>query len=287
MKGKVVVITGSNVGIGKETAVGLAAQGATTVLACRNQEKAASAATEVRERAKNEDVHVLPIDLADLASVRDCATAILEKWDRVDVLVNNAGGILTERRTTKQGFEQTFGVNHLGPFYLTNLLLDRLVASAPARVVNLASVGHHYALRGIRWDDLQRERGYSAMDAYAQSKLANVLFTRALARRYPAKTLAAYAVHPGAVRSGFGLDGDLGGVYGFGNRLIRPFEVSAAVGARTSIFVASDPSVADKSGGYWYHKRRGFPSRASRDDNAAERLWTVSEKLLADAGFPV
>src|ERR1051325_8411744 len=157
--------------------------------------------------------------------------------------------------------------------------------AAPARVVNVASVGHHYAIRGIRWDDLQRERSYSAMDAYAHSKLANILFTRALAHRYDPAVLTVNAVHPGAVRSGFGLDGDLGGLFGLGNRLFRPFEISAASGAKTSIFLASAPKVATETGGYWVRRHKGFASAAARNDAAADRLWVESEKLLADVGF--
>jgi NAD(P)-dependent dehydrogenase (short-subunit alcohol dehydrogenase family) len=285
--GKVAVITGSNVGIGKETAVGLAAKGATTVLACRNQAKAAAAATEVKQRSGRDDVHVVPLDLGDLGSVRACAEQLTASFDRLDVLVNNAGGIWTGRELTAQGFEQTFAVNHLGHFYLTNLLRDRLVASAPARVVNLTSVGHHYALGGMRWDDLQRERGYSAMDAYAQSKLANILFTRGLARRHEPGQVSAYAVHPGPVRSSFGMDGDMKGIMGFGYKVIRPFQISARSGAKTSIFVASDPSVAEVSGEYWVRRKRGHMSRSARDDAAVERLWDESERLLASTGFPL
>jgi NAD(P)-dependent dehydrogenase (short-subunit alcohol dehydrogenase family) len=285
LNGKVVVITGSNIGIGKETAVGLASRGATTVLACRNREKATAAADEVRGRSGSDDVHVVSLDLADLASVRACATAVLESWDRLDVLINNAGGIWTERLMTAQGYEQTFGVNHLGHFYLTNLLLDRVRASAPARVINLSSVGHHYAVGGIRWDDLQGERRYSAMGAYSQSKLANILFTRALARRLDPTQVTAHAVHPGPVRSGFGLDGDMKGIVGLGNRLIRPFEISSAAGAKTSIFVATDPSVEARTGAYWVRRRPGHMSRAARDDRAADRLWDESEKLVRSAGF--
>src|SRR5262249_23030894 len=151
--------------------------------------------------------------------------------------------------------------------------LDRMVASAPARVLNLASVGHHYAIRGMKWSDLQSEKRYAAMDAYGQSKLANILFARALARRFDPHTLTANAVHPGAVRSGFGLDGDLGGIVGIGNRIIRPFEISATAGARTPIFLATDPSVAGKTGGYWVRNHIGMASKAARDDAAADRLW--------------
>lgn len=287
MDGKVVVITGSNIGIGKETAVALASMGATVVLACRNQEKAAAAAAEVKERSGNDDVHVVQLDLADLATVRACADEIKSSWDRLDVLVNNAGGMWTQRGTTAQGFEQTFGVNHLGHFYLTNLLLDRLLESAPARVVNVASVGHHARVRGMRWHDLQCERRYTAMRAYSQSKLANVLFTRALARRLDPQQATANCLHPGAVRSGFGMDGDMKGLFGVGIRIFRPFEISAKRGARTSIYLASDPSVGSTTGGYWVHRRPGHMSRRARNDAEADRLWDESERLLASVGFPV
>src|SRR5580658_9074088 len=197
MQGKVVVITGSNIGIGLETAVGVSAEGATTVLACRNQIKATAAATDVKARSGNQDVHVVALDLADLTSVQQAAADILSRWDRLDVLVNNAGGTWSERAVTAQGFEQTFGVNHLGHFLLTLLLLDRLKASAPARVINLTSVGHHMAYRGMRFEDLQSEKGYAAMEAYGRSKLANILFTRELSKRMSGSGVTVNAVHPG------------------------------------------------------------------------------------------
>jgi NAD(P)-dependent dehydrogenase (short-subunit alcohol dehydrogenase family) len=285
MHGKVVVVTGSNVGIGLETAVGVAALEATTVLACRNRAKAEAAAREVTQRTWNDDVHVVSLDLADLASVKKAAEDILSRWDRLDVLVNNAGGTWSARRLTAQGFEYTLGVNHLGPFYLTNLLLPRLQAVGPSRIVNVTSVGHHAAWHGMRFDDLQSERGYEAMEAYCRSKLANVLFTRQLATRLGGTGVTANAVHPGPVRSGFGMDGDLTGFMGFGTRLVRPFEISPRRGAKTSIFVATSPDVATKTGMYWVRSKPGHMSRRARDDEAAARLWGESEKLLASAGF--
>ncbi len=287
MQGKVVVVTGSNVGIGLETAVGLAEQGATTILACRNQAKAEAAAKEVTQRTWNDDVHIVPLDLADLASVRKAAEEITTRWSRLDVLVNNAGGTWSHRQVTAQGFEYTFGVNHLGPFYLTNRLLDRLRADAPARVVNLTSVGHHAAFSGMRFDDLQSETRYEAMEAYCRSKLANLLFTRQLAKRLEGSGVTANAVHPGPVRSGFGMDGDLTGFMGFGMRLVRPFEISAKRGAKTSIYVATSPAVADKTGTYWVRSKPGHMSRHAKDDAAAQRLWDESERLLGAAGFPL
>lgn len=287
MQGKVVVITGSNVGIGKETAVGVAALGATTVLACRNQEKASAAAAEVKERTGNDDVQLVSLDLADLESVRAAADEILRRWDRLDVLINNAGGIWTERHETKQGFEQTFGVNHLGHFLLTNLLLDRLRASAPSRIINLASVGHHMARRGMRFDNLQTTGRYAGMEVYGRSKLANVLFSRELAKRLDGTGVTANAVHPGPVRSGFGMDGDMKGLMGLGNKLIRPFEISSAAGARTSVFMAASPEVEGKTGGYWVRSRPGHMSKKAHSDEEAARLWDESEKLLASVGFGV
>ena len=284
---KVVVVTGSNVGIGKETAVALASMGATVVLACRNQEKAAAAAAEVKQRSGNDDVHIVKLDLANLASVRACTEEITESWPRLDVLINNAGGMWTQRSTTAQGFEQTLGVNHLGHFYLTTLLLDQLKASSPARIINVASVAHHLPVRGMRWQDLHTERRYTGMRAYSQSKLANVLFTRALARRIDPLEVTANAVHPGAVRSGFGMDGDMKGFLGFGNKIFRLLEISAKRGARTPIYLASDPSLDGVSGGYWVRRRPGHMSRAARDDTSADRLWDESERLLASVGFPV
>ena len=286
MQGKVVVITGANSGIGKETGVAVATQGATTVLACRNQQKAAEAAAEVKERSGNQDVQLVALDLADLASVRAAASEILDRWDRLDVLINNAGGVWTERQQTAQGFEQTFGVNHLAHFFLTDLLRARLTASAPARIINVSSAGHHMAQRGMRFEDLQTEQRYAGMEVYARSKLANVLFTRQLSDRISATGVTVNALHPGLVRSGFGMDGDMTGLMGWGNRALRPFEISSTAGARTSVFLATSPEVEGKSGLYWVRSKPGHMSRMARRDDQALRLWAESERLLASAGFP-
>jgi NAD(P)-dependent dehydrogenase (short-subunit alcohol dehydrogenase family) len=285
MHGKVVVVTGSNAGIGLETAVGVAALGATTVMACRSRTKAEVAAKDVVRRTWNEDVHVVDLDLADLASVRKAADDVLERWDRLDVLVDNAGGTWSERRVTAQGFEYTFGVNHLGHFYLTNLLLDRLRDGVPSRVVSVTSMGHHFAGGGMRFDDLQSERHYRGMDAYCRSKLANVLFVRELARRTAGSGVTANAAHPGWVRSRFGMDGDTKAGTHLGMRIIRPFQISPARAARTSIYLATAPEVEGKSGLYWVRSKPGHMSRAARDDAMAARLWEESEQLVASAGF--
>ena len=286
MQGKVVVVTGSNVGIGLETAVGVAAQEATTILACRNRDKAEAAATEVTGRTWNDDVHVVSLDLADLASVRKAAEEVLSRWDRLDVLVNNAGGTWSQRTLTAQGIEYTFGVNHLGPFYLTNLLLERLRAGAPSRVVNVTSVGHHAARRGMRFEDLQSEKRYEAMEAYCRSKLANVLFTRQLATR-----LAGHGGHrqrhapglgPQPVRDGRRPLGDHG-LRHPGHATLPDQPHGEPPGPRcTWPPVRRSPT---KTGMYWVRSKPGHMSRQARDDEAAARLWDESERLLASTGF--
>jgi retinol dehydrogenase-12 len=285
MQGKVVVITGSNTGIGEATAEALATMGATTVMACRNLQKAEAAATAVRAASGSDDVHVVSLDLADLSSVETCASEVLSRWDHLDVLVNNAGGIWSDRQVTAQGFEQTLGVNHIGPFFLSALLLDRLKGADAGRIVNLSSVGHHGAFTGMNWNDLQGEKRYSTFGAYSQSKLANLLFTCGLAKRLADTRVTANAVHPGPVRSGFGMDGDMTGIVGLGNRLIRPFEISATAGAATSVYLASSPEVQGKSGGYYVRSRPGHPSKQGRSDAAADRLWEVTENMITESGF--
>ena len=288
MQGKVVVVTGANTGIGLETARGLAKQGATTVLACRNLAKGRQARDDIAASTRNNDVHVVALDLGDLDIVRSAAELVLERWDRLDVLVNNAGGVWSQRQTTVQGFEQTFGVNHLGPFLLTNLLLDRLTASAPSRIVNVTSVASHHAFGGVRWDDLQTEkRAYRPMEAYIHSKLANVLFTRGLAARLAGRGVDCYAVHPGWVRSDFAMNGDTSGLTRFYLRAMRPLQISPATGAKTSIFCASSPAAAGRSGLYWVRSKPHAISKWARDDVDVVRFWDVSAQLVAEAGYPV
>lgn len=282
MAGKVVVVTGATSGIGKETAVELAGRGATVVLAARNEEKGRATLDEVRTRSGSGAVSVRALDLADLVSVSAFADRLLAEHDRLDVLVNNAGAIFPGRLETADGFESTFGVNHLGHFLLTTLLLDRLRGSAPAHVITLSSFAHRL-VRGMAWNDLQSERRYISMEAYARSKLANVLFTAELSARLAGTGVTANAVHPGAVRSNFGAEyytGVIGRVIDAGAGLVL---ISPAAGARTSVFLASDPSVAEETGGYWVRSRRHKPTRAARDPRAARKLWTVSEELVEEA----
>jgi NAD(P)-dependent dehydrogenase (short-subunit alcohol dehydrogenase family) len=209
---------------------------------------------------------------------RSCSPA----GNRLDVLVNNAGLVMSRRTETADGFETTFGVNHLGHFHLTNLLLDRLRASAPSRVVVLASDAHKFAFGGLQFDDLQTHRHYRGFLVYSRSKLANVLFTRELARRMQGTGVTVNAVHPGYVDSRFGKDGDtrLDSLMGLGARL---FAISPEQGARTSIYLASSPDVEGATGLYWYKCTPAKMSKHARDDDAARRLWDESEHLLAAA----
>jgi NAD(P)-dependent dehydrogenase (short-subunit alcohol dehydrogenase family) len=281
---QVVVVTGGNSGIGKEAAAALAAMGATVVITARDEAKGQAALEEIHRRTGSERVEVMALDLADFASIRAFASQLLDRHDRLDVLVNNAGGILSQRLETVQGFEMTFGVNHLGHFLLTDLLLDRLKASAPARVITVSSFGHRFAVSGLSFADLQSEHGYWAMDAYAKSKLANILFTRELARRTVGTGVTANTLHPGVVRTGFGNADDTTGLERLTIASTSAFYVSPERGARTTVFLASDPDVAPRTGGYYVRCREHRPSRAARDDAAARRLWDVSEQLVADSG---
>ncbi len=282
MTGKTVVITGGNSGIGYETAAARAAPGARVLVTARNADKGRAALAELATRFDGSTrMQLVVFDLADLASVRRGAEEILELAPRLDVLVNNAGLVLSERSETVDGFEATFGTNHLGPFLLTNLLLERLRASTPARVVNVASAAYSAARKGIPFDDLQTTRvRYRGMRVYAQSKLANILFTSELARRSAASGVTANSLHPGTVRTGYGADGDARGLLSFGLKISQPFFLSPAQGARTSVFLASSPEVEGVSGKYFVKCKQKQPRRWAEDKEAAERLWQVSEDLV-------
>jgi NAD(P)-dependent dehydrogenase (short-subunit alcohol dehydrogenase family) len=292
MDGRVVVITGGNSGIGLEAAVALAAAGAEVVITSRNPSRGEAALARLRRRVPAARSSVLPLDLASFSSIRSFAAELLHRDGPLDVLINNAGGVLSDRRTTAEGFEMTFGVNHLGHFLLTELLLDRLKASAPSRVVNVASVAHRFA-GGLGFADLQFERrAYRGITAYNESKLANVLFTVELARRLDGTGVTANACHPGPVRSGFGRDTDTRGFDRLVSTLSQPFLVGPRRGADPLIQLAADPTLADVTGCYFTRRPLAYfpgraravaPARAARDEQVAARLWAVSEDLVRKA----
>jgi NAD(P)-dependent dehydrogenase (short-subunit alcohol dehydrogenase family) len=289
MHGKTVVVTGGNSGIGLETVAELAAMGARVLLTARNADKGRAAVAAVSQRVRETgSVQLVVFDLADLDSVRRGAAEILELAPRLDVLVNNAGLVLSERVETVDGYEATFAINHLGPFLLTNLLLEHVVASAPARVVTVASSAHASARKGILFDDLQSVHHYRGMRVYGQSKLANILFTLELARRLEGSGVTANSLHPGTVRTGYGADGDACGFLAFGIKLASPFFLSPAKGARTSVYLASSPEVEGVSGKYFVKCAARQPKRWAQDEEAARRLWQVSEELtgLAPSASP-
>jgi NAD(P)-dependent dehydrogenase (short-subunit alcohol dehydrogenase family) len=280
MAGEVVLITGGNAGIGLETAVGLARTGARVVITARDQARGEAARHDAVRRSGSGAVDVMTLDLASFASVRAFAAAFMERYDRLDVLIENAGVVLGSRSVTEDGYETTFQVNHLGHFLLTELLLDRLIASAPARIVVVTSDAHKNARGGLDFDDLQSERRYRSFSVYSKSKLANILFTRELARRLDGTGVTVNCVHPGFVASRFGRDGDTGMLGSIAMPLLRPFALNPEQGARTSVYLASDPAVEGITGAYWVKCAPVTPSDAALDDVAARRLWDVSEQLV-------
>lgn len=271
MKGRVCVVTGATAGIGQATAAGLARRGATVVLVARSRDKARAAAEEIIRATGNERVQTVIADLAVQAQVRAAAGEIADRFPAIHGLVNNAGVYTRRREVTADGIEMQLAVNHLAPFLLTSLLLDRLRAGAPARVVNVSSDAHKAGR--IRWDDMGLEDGYKGLRAYANTKLMNILFTRELARREDASVLTANALHPGVVGTSLLISGFA--PIGWFKRFLRTPEQGAA----TSVYLASSPAVAGVTGGYYQDEKPTKPSAAARDDEAARRLWTLSEQL--------
>jgi NAD(P)-dependent dehydrogenase (short-subunit alcohol dehydrogenase family) len=279
MSGKTVLITGATGGIGLVTAAELARMGASVVMTARSAEKGEAAAAEVKHRSGSLDVEVLYGDLASLADVREIAKNFLAAHDRLHVLVNNAGAMHMSRQETRDGFELTFGVNHLAHFLLTNLLLDTLKTSAPARIVNVASAGH--IGMWIAFDDLQLRRLYVPMFAYGQSKLANIMHAFELARRLEGTGVTANALHPGLVATGFGRnEGAFSGMMDVAQTFFRPFFLTPEQGAETSIYLASSPAVEGMTGSYFDNRRPVLAWPTAYDRAAARRLWEVSEELV-------
>jgi len=271
-----VVITGASSGIGLETARALAASGARVVMVVRSKERGEAAIANIRATAPDAKLELVLADLYSLADVRTAAAELRRRLDRLDVLINNAGLIHNRRELTVDGFERTFALNHLAPFLLTYELRDLLAASAPARVVTVSSMGHKFAR--FAWDDLptmQRWRGETFV--YGASKLCNIWFAKEAARRMARHRVTSNALHPGAVASNFGASGSW--LFRVGPKLAKPFMLTPAQGARTSIYLASSPEVAGISGEYFVKCKVATPSRRARDAASAQRLWELSEQL--------
>jgi len=276
MTGKSVLVTGGTGGIGRATAIGLVALGARVGITGRDPARTEAAAAGIRAMPGSPAVNAFAADLSVQAGVRRLAAQVLDTYPRLDVLVNNAGGFWAHRHVTANGLEHTFALNHLAPFLLTNLLLDRLTASAPARIVTVSSGAH--AKGRIDFDDLQGERDYSGQRAYSQSKLANVMFTYELARRLDGTGVTATVLHPGVVRTSFGAE-DQAAYLAVMIGVARLFMKTPTQGAATPIYLASSPEVEGITGRYFVNRKPKTSSKASYDTTAAARLWQASIDL--------
>lgn len=274
LSGKVCLITGGTSGIGKETARALAQMGAHVVIAARNLELAEEVKQELISATGNSHIDVMPCDFVSLASIMTFAKSFKAKYDRLHILINNAGLMERERKVSRDGIELTFAVNHLAPFLLTKLLLDMIKASAPARIVNVASDAHKRGV--INFDDIEGKQNFGAWKAYSQSKLANILFTRHLSTMLHGTGVTVNCLHPGVVATNFF------------NLIPAPFRFVAKLfmltpekGAETTIYLASSPEVENISGEYFHKKKIALTSNQAQDADTAERLWRVSEQYLS------
>lgn len=274
MNGKICIVTGANTGIGMATAEGLAKQGAHVIMACRDLDRSKPVQDQIKKASGSDTVDLLQLDLGSQDSTRAFAENFLKNYDRLDVLINNAAVVPTKRQETSDGYEAQFGVNHLGPFLLTHLLLDRLKASAPSRIVTVSSMLH---VKGtINFDDLQSENSYGVMAAYQQSKLANILFTFELARRLEGTGVTANCLHPGVVSTGLyrNLPFFLKPVM----KIAGLFMLNPDKGAATSLYVATAPELEGVTGKYYDECAESKCSSKTRDQEVSVKLWNLSEQ---------
>lgn len=274
-----ILITGGNAGIGKATAIALAKNGAKIIIACRNETKAKKAVTEIKAASKNQEIYSLTCDLADLATIRNCAKDYRQQFGQLDILINNAGLVADKLQFTQDGFELQIGVNHLGHFLLTTQLLDLLKQSAEPRIINVSSKAH---VRGkIRFDTFKGEIGaekYSGMVAYGQSKLANILFTKELARRYP--NICSHSLHPGVVGTEIAQKNDNKPLWKIVWKLLSPIMLSPTKGAKTSVYLATSAEALKSNGQYFDKQKAIAPAPIANDVALAKQLWEVSEQLV-------
>ncbi len=281
LEGKTVLVTGATSGIGKVTALELAKMGASVVIVGRNGVKIGQVIQQIKDRSQNPAVDGLDADLSSMAEVRQVAQLFRQKHPHLNILVNNAGAIFAHRMVTADGYEMTFALNHLAYFLLTNLLLDKLQASSPARIINVASRSHYGAV--LDFDDLQNEKHYpyGGNRAYGQSKLANLLFTYELSRRLAGTAVTVNAVHPGTVATGFGENN--GGMMHLGMQIFHQFSLTPEQGADTIIYLAASPDVEGITGKYWSERKEVISSPVSYDEAAQKRLWELSARLTGIA----
>ena len=274
LKGKTAIVTGANSGMGMATVKALSGMGAKVIMLCRSEKRGREALTKLSADG-HRDLDLILCDLGDYSSIRDFVSQVKKKYDHIDILVNNAGFISLDRQETKEGLERQFGINHIGHFLLTTSLLDLM--GEGGRIVNVASGAHKTGK--IHFDDINLNKGFNVIKAYSQSKLANVLFTRELARRVKDRGITVNCCHPGAVATNIGIDRETG----FGKTitgLLKPFFQTPEQGARTAIFLASDGSVSGTTGEYFYKCRIARSSRRSKDPALAKKLYEFSEELI-------
>lgn len=269
------LITGANSGIGLITARELARQGMDIVMVCRNAGKGEQARQQLLTASRTRKVDMLLADLSDLGSVRLLAEEVRARYGHLDVLINNAGLMLDRNSTSRQGFELTFATNHLGPFLLTNLLLDLLRKGREPRIVTVSSEAHRFAR--FHPDELAAPKKYSSLVAYGNSKLSNILFASELARRLAGDGITSNSLHPGAVKTSFGMGN--GGAFGIVFGLFRPLMLTPEQGAQTSIYLAASPEVNGQTGLYYVKKKPKTPSSDARSDHFARELWDLSSRL--------
>jgi NAD(P)-dependent dehydrogenase (short-subunit alcohol dehydrogenase family) len=277
MKGKTVVATGATSGIGEVAVLALAELGARIVFIARDQARAQATMRKLEAKAPGLGHRMHLADLSSMAETRKVGAVVAESEPRIDVLINNAGALFSSRRVTPEGLELTFALNHMAYFVLTEALQERLIASAPARIISTSSSAHQGA--SLDFSDLQSAKGYSGFKVYGRSKLANILFTRELARRLAGTGVTANCLHPGAVATRFGESS--GGWVGGLLPVLKLFFISPEKGADTIVYLASSPEVANTTGAYFVKRRITGPSQAAQDDAAAQRLWEASEALAS------
>lgn len=285
MKGKTVVITGGNAGIGKATAIELATKGADIVITARSEKKASEAAAAIKQESGNDSVRYALLDLSSQKHVRNAAEELKEMCPRIDVLINNAGCYFSDLQLNEDGLEMQFATNHLGHFLLTNLLMDNLEAAGNARIINLSSIAHKYT-RELDLDDINYEKEeYSGWKSYSRSKFCNILFTKELAKRLDGTGITANAVHPGGVQTGIA-EKNANWYTKLGWMLAKPFFDSVEEGASTSVHLASTADGENHSGRYWVKKKSHHSNRPSQDPELAKALWKKSEELVGQE-FPM
>lgn len=275
-----ILITGGNAGIGKATAIALAKKGHTIILACRNEVKAQEAVAAIKATTKNEAIHALSCDLASFDSIKKCAAAYRQQFGQLDILINNAGLITDKLQFTKEGFELQIGVNHLGHFLLTNQLIDLLEKSTEPRIINVSSAAHYRAK--MNFNTFKGELGaekYKGMAAYGQSKLANILFTKELARRYP--KISSHSLHPGVVSTEIAKKNENKKLWGVAWRIFSPFMLNTENGAKTSIYLATSPEALKINGKYFEKQKEKAPSSVAKDPKLAQELWERSTILTS------